>query len=317
MKSGVYKIENQVNGKIYIGSSIDMKARLSQHIRKLISKKHINRWLQRSFDKYGEDSFNFLPLVVCEKSNLIFYEQLLIDGYKSNNRKYGYNFRIAADTNLGMRFLSKIYKSGDKYGRLTLVKRLENSKNGSVIWKCICDCGKETVSYIGPVKRGRIKSCGCLRLDGPHLENLIKIKKGDIYGRLTLLELVEVENRTGRYWKCQCNCGKISITSTSALIGGSKSCGCLVSETSILLRTTHGLSKTLEYKLWKDIRGRCNNKNHGSYSIYGAKGIKLSEEWNKYDNFIKDMGNRPEGSRLIRKDKSCDFNKDNCYWGKK
>ena len=57
MKSGIYKIINKINGKYYIGSSKDISNRIKQHFHNLRHDKHINPYLQRSYNKYGDDAF--------------------------------------------------------------------------------------------------------------------------------------------------------------------------------------------------------------------------------------------------------------------
>ena len=57
--SGIYKITNLINKKYYIGSSLDIKRRWKEHRRNLIKNKHNNIHLQKSWNKYGENSFLF------------------------------------------------------------------------------------------------------------------------------------------------------------------------------------------------------------------------------------------------------------------
>jgi len=64
---GIYKIENVVNGMIYIGSSSDVSFRLSDHKRQLKNKKHGNEHLQNAWNKYGKDNFRFIKLFGCEE----------------------------------------------------------------------------------------------------------------------------------------------------------------------------------------------------------------------------------------------------------
>lgn len=54
---------------------------------------------------------------------------------------------------------------GNKYGKLTVLKRLENDKNNKSRWLCQCDCGNECISYGSDLKRGHTKSCGCYKPD--------------------------------------------------------------------------------------------------------------------------------------------------------
>ena len=53
--------------------------------------------------------------------------------------------------------------TGNKYGKLTVIKRLQNIKGGIALWECRCDCGNSTVVRGGNLKSGAVKSCGCLR----------------------------------------------------------------------------------------------------------------------------------------------------------
>lgn len=59
--------------------------------------------------------------------------------------------------------------TGQKFGRLTVIKRVENSKTKGALWLCKCDCGNETIVQSGNLKNGNSKSCGCL-----NRENLLK-----------------------------------------------------------------------------------------------------------------------------------------------
>ena len=107
MNSGVYKIENLVDGKFYIGSSIGLKVRLRTHLLNLRKSKHDNEYLQRAFNKHGEENFVFSIMLICDKSQTMFYEQLLIDGYRAADRKFGYNICPKADSTVGRVFSDK------------------------------------------------------------------------------------------------------------------------------------------------------------------------------------------------------------------
>lgn len=77
---GVYKIKNLVNGKIYVGSSVDIKPRWQQHRSSLRGNHHGNNYLQRSWNKYGESCFIFEIIREIENQNeLIKHEQECID----------------------------------------------------------------------------------------------------------------------------------------------------------------------------------------------------------------------------------------------
>lgn len=68
-----------------------------------------------------------------------------------------------------------------RFGRLTALKRTEKRKNGYIVWRCICACGKITTVTVGNLKSGNTKSCGCLRQD---VIKKIKYKHGDCCGDL-------------------------------------------------------------------------------------------------------------------------------------
>lgn len=57
----------------------------------------------------------------------------------------------------------KIDLTGQKFGRLTAVKRIGSDKNGRAVWLCTCTCGNETEVRVDYLKNGDTKSCGCLR----------------------------------------------------------------------------------------------------------------------------------------------------------
>jgi group I intron endonuclease len=78
-QSGVYIITNTVNGNRYIGSTVHVRVRLIEHIRNLRENRHRNKHLQYAWNKYGEECFVFEPLLYCDRSMTLFYEQLCLD----------------------------------------------------------------------------------------------------------------------------------------------------------------------------------------------------------------------------------------------
>lgn len=79
---------------------------------------------------------------------------------------------------------------------------------------------------------------------------------------------------------------------------------------------THRKRNTLEYSVWARIKTSCYNKNNPSYKTYGARGIRMQEEWiNSFDAFFKDMGKAPIGCTGIELiDYNSDFCRINCRW---
>lgn len=97
MNCGIYKIENNKNNKIYIGSSINLNIREYKHFWMLNKNIHDNNYLQNSFNKFGEESFNFEVIEVCPFEELIVKENYYINKYKSNEPEFGYNLATVND----------------------------------------------------------------------------------------------------------------------------------------------------------------------------------------------------------------------------
>lgn len=94
MGCGIYKIENKINNKKYIGSSIDVEKRLKKHLIMLKGEYHDNIYLQKSFNKYGEDNFTLKIIEECNHSELVDKENYYINLHKSNISKFGYNLAL-------------------------------------------------------------------------------------------------------------------------------------------------------------------------------------------------------------------------------
>lgn len=79
------------------------------------------------------------------------------------------------------------------------------------------------------------------------------------------------------------------------------------------LNGKHWMSPT--YTTWISMRQRCNNSKHMAYPKYGAVGIRVCKSWdNSFINFLKDMGERPVGKSIDRKDNTMGYFPENCRW---
>jgi len=98
MKSGIYKIVNNINGKQYVGSAMDLVKRKRAHWNSLRLGYHHNVHLQRAWDKYGEGAFEFRVVGKCPIERLIELEQEVIDHLKPD-----YNISSIAGSTLGLK----------------------------------------------------------------------------------------------------------------------------------------------------------------------------------------------------------------------
>lgn len=102
MTCGVYEIQNTVNGKSYIGSSQNIEKRWKCHLNSLRSDKHHSKHLQRAWNIDGEDAFSFEIVLICDKSNLLMYEQAIMSFYMAAESFRGYNTSAVAGSRRGV-----------------------------------------------------------------------------------------------------------------------------------------------------------------------------------------------------------------------
>ena len=102
MDAGVYKIENKLDGRVYIGSSTNVRRRLRAHRHALRAGKHHSPHLQNAWLFHGEEAFAFSPLLWCELKDTLFYEERAIHAYKCVDKERGYNTRRIPHSNFGV-----------------------------------------------------------------------------------------------------------------------------------------------------------------------------------------------------------------------
>lgn len=132
---------------------------------------------------------------------------------------------------------------GQRFGKLVVKEYSGTDKFRNSLWKCECDCGRETIEKGTLLTKGKIISCG--KCSNRLAENPISSKEildtsmvGQRYGRLIVDEVYMklVNKKTGNtqmYAKCTCDCGnKTEVLTTTLKNGKTLSCGCLKAEKS-------------------------------------------------------------------------------------
>lgn len=154
---------------------------------------------------------------------------------------------------------------GQRFGYLTVLEWLGHGK-----WKCQCDCGNIIQVKTSNLTTGNTKSCGCYQKERTHQTNF-KDLTGQKFGKLTVLERAP-NNRFGNTcWKCQCECGSITIVDVNNLRQGTTiSCGCVKSKGEEKINNwlkAHNINYISQYS-FEDLKLDSNRRPFFDFAIF-------------------------------------------------
>lgn len=150
---GIYIIINKLNNKAYIGQSINIKNRWRNHFQRLKYNHHYNEHLQRAWNKYGEENFEFSILEIIQDSNeLTNKEEYYINLYDSCNKIKGYNMFPAGEHFKMTDEIKRKIGQGNKGKKHTAEQNKRNSEMRK--GKKTKPCSEETKRKIGEAQKG-------------------------------------------------------------------------------------------------------------------------------------------------------------------
>jgi len=195
---------------------------------------------------------------------------------------------------------------GLKFGKWTVLSQVKKEKKSTSVakhYECLCECGKVQIIRSDTLKQGRSSQCRECRNKEFHIDTTKMI--GARFGKWLVIE-EKPNNRLSKKLLCLCECGQKLIIDASRLkLGKTKQCHlCNV--------TKHGFEGSPTYNTWRCMIRRCKNPES---EFYFKRGITVCDRWlNSFENFLEDMGVRPEGQQIDRINNNDGYYKENCRW---
>jgi hypothetical protein len=143
---------------------------------------------------------------------------------------------------------------------------------------------------------------------------------GQKFNSLTVLSREPSAKDGSAKWLCLCDCGNLFVAIGKNIRNNhTQSCGCLQRKRSSEASTTHGKTRTGLHNVWKTMKQRCTNPNNHKFHLYGARGIRVCDEWmNSFEAFYDYVSQLPhfgeKGRSIDRIDVNGNYEPGNVRW---
>lgn len=195
--------------------------------------------------------------------------------------------------------------AGQKFGKLTAICII--TRTPRIVWLCECECGGKKEVQASSLPAGLVKSCGCLKVG---IKDTWKAVVGTTLNGWECLRYVKT-SPAGHIFTWRHACGK-EVTKTTNCIeaGRGTCCPCNPGKKRGCVRVFHEGTRRSQ----KSMIARCSDPSHVAYPRYGGRGISFDPRWAEYSEFVRDMGERPDGCELDRENNEGNYCKENCRW---
>jgi hypothetical protein len=160
---------------------------------------------------------------------------------------------------------------GEVFGRLTVIGKMDERRDGEIVWLCVCECGQTTKVRTGGLMSGNTQGCGC------RMGNPLPIVVGFKVNRLILMQICETRSERGErlgLWDCECGTESYLCSIRAVLNERVKSCGCLRREKTAAIQANR-LAKWEEHgaSFIDELRSRLEGSE--SLDLEASKGAVL------------------------------------------